>query len=147
MTATTKKPARTAAKKSPAKPAIGSGSPKLDRTLDRAAGKVVNKPATPTPPAPVKPSKPTPKVAWKPVPAKDYSAKVAGKRVHLLTAGVNPKHGKSAKRFDLYKEGMTVEAALSAGVLLLDLQWDASPHHAWRNQAGEVVRGAFIELK
>lgn len=69
----------------------------------------------------------------------------AGHKVTLLT-DVNPKHGKSAKRFDLYKNGMTVEAAVEKGVLPADLRWDASPHHAWRNAKGEVVRGAYIKL-
>lgn len=43
--------------------------------------------------------------------------------VRLLVDG-NPKRGKSAARWDLYKDGMTVAAALDAGVLRADLRWD-----------------------
>lgn len=58
-------------------------------------------PASKPSPAPVKPAKAKPTATWAPLPAKEIAAKVAGKRVHLLTGGQNPKHGKSAKRFDL----------------------------------------------
>ena len=36
----------------------------------------------------------------------------------------NPKRGVSAERFNLYKNNMTVEAALQAGVRSGDLDWD-----------------------
>jgi hypothetical protein len=53
--------------------------------------------------------------------------------IHLLVAK-NPKRetAESGKRFALYKEGMTVKAALDAGVLKADLSWD--------------TRHAFIKL-
>lgn len=39
----------------------------------------------------------------------------------------NPKKGAAATRFAKYKEGMTVEEALKAGVQIGDLRWDSDP--------------------
>lgn len=36
----------------------------------------------------------------------------------------NPKRGKSAERFSKYRDGMTVEEALKAGLTGVDLNWD-----------------------
>ena len=36
----------------------------------------------------------------------------------------NPKRGESKKRFELYKDGMTVAAFLTAGGRRADLKWD-----------------------
>jgi hypothetical protein len=41
-----------------------------------------------------------------------------------VLAKSNPKSGASAKRFKLYKTGMTVKAALAKGVWRGDLIWD-----------------------
>jgi hypothetical protein len=73
------------------------------------------------------PAKPAPKAAkLTPLSAKEFAAKVKGKKVHLLVKE-NPKRGKSAKRFSLYREGMAVEAALAAGVWPLDLSGTRRP--------------------
>lgn len=42
----------------------------------------------------------------------------------------NPKKGASAQRFGLYRDGMTVDEALKAGVTLADIRWDADPKRA-----------------
>ncbi len=44
-------------------------------------------------------------------------------RITLLEEG-NPKRGKSRDRFALYRDGMSVQAALSAGLRPEDLRWD-----------------------
>ncbi len=36
----------------------------------------------------------------------------------------NPKRGKSAQRFELYRNGMTIEQALAAGLSSADIGWD-----------------------
>lgn len=41
-----------------------------------------------------------------------------------LLVKANPKSGDSAKRFAKYKNGMTIAAALKAGVWRGDLRWD-----------------------
>jgi len=59
---------------------------------------------------------------------------------HVITLNVteNPKRGKSAARFALYEDGMTVSDAIEAGVLRADINYDTrkgfitvkSPHRA-----------------
>lgn len=46
---------------------------------------------------------------------------------HIITINVaeNPKRGKSAERFALYEDGMTVAAAIEKGVLRADVNYDA----------------------
>jgi hypothetical protein len=147
MTAKTKKPSIAAASRKPA--AVVASRTATGKTAAEAAAKIDYKGLAKEAAAKMaarKAAAPAAKPAngksagikgWNPLPAKDFAAKVQGKKVHLLVKG-NPKHGKSAKRFAAYKEGMAVEAALKAGVLPLDLQWDSSAHHRG---------GAYIAIK
>ncbi len=58
--------------------------------------------------------------------AKVRSVKLSdGAKIKVL-AKENPKRGKSAKRFSIYKNGMTVAAAIEKGALRGDLRWDAA---------------------
>lgn len=62
-------------------------------------------------------------------PAVDWSAdavKVDDKKKIKVLASENPKRGKGAKRFALYRNGMTVEAALEKGVTRADVRWDVA---------------------
>ena len=51
------------------------------------------------------------------------------RQVITLRVSENPKKPGSAarERFALYRSGMTVEQALKAGVLPIDLRWDSDP--------------------
>ena len=44
-------------------------------------------------------------------------------RITLLEES-NPKRGDSRNRFGLYRDGMSIEAALAAGIRAADLRWD-----------------------
>lgn len=49
----------------------------------------------------------------------------AASTVIRLVAETNPKRGKSAERFAIYRDGMTVAEFLAEGGLRADLAWDA----------------------
>jgi hypothetical protein len=58
----------------------------------------------------------------------------------------NPKRGASAQRFALYRDGMTVAAALAAGVQRADLRWDLA--HGWiAVQPGKAAGGSKKQAK
>lgn len=56
-------------------------------------------------------------------PYADASAIVATKKIKILV-DENPKRGEAAKRFAVYKNGMTVEAALEKRLTRADIRWD-----------------------
>lgn len=95
----------------------------------------------------------TPAPAPKPKAKKEPKVKRSGKLAQLyggkkitVNTPANPKRGKSAERFDLYKTGMTTDAAVEAGVLWADIEYDQKPH-AYVNKKGERVTGPFITVK
>lgn len=94
----------------------------------------------------VKPAPEPKKKAEKKVGRKSQlSEKYAGKRI-TINCPENPKRGKSAARFALYKQNMKVEDAVAAGVLWADIEYDQKPH-SYKDKKGETKKGPFITLK
>jgi hypothetical protein len=76
-------------------------------------------------PAPAEKAAKTPKPAGE---GRGRARKFQADQKIQIIAAENPKRASSASaaRFDLYKNGMTVQAALAAGVTSGDLSWDTS---------------------
>lgn len=69
-----------------------------------------------------------PKVPKEPKAPKEKAVKVVANLTKKITLLVdkNPKRGKSAERFNIYKAGMTVQDFYAAGGLIADLNWDVN---------------------
>lgn len=107
MTAKSASKSSKPAAKTSTKPAIGTGSPKLDRTLARAAAKESKPEATPAPAA----KEPSLKTAGAKPEGEARSAAIPAEAKLVVLAKENPKRGKNARRiFDLYSKCATVGA-------------------------------------
>lgn len=109
---------------------------KAEKDAERAAKKAADKEAKDAAKAAAKAEKDAAKAAAKEAKAAAKGPKApraikAGAISYQLTDLIsvlvegNPKRGKSAERFALYQTGMTVAAALEAGVSRTDIVWDA----------------------